>query len=162
MEKKITNIKERVLIFCKYKKLSIEPFLESIGMTYGSFKGKAKNGSLNSDAIANIYTKFEELNLEWLLTGKGEMIKDSGQIDLNLNKSTFKSDLKLSNDLLIESMKETIESQKTTINILEMVISKFQNNYSMNPPLVDFNFKKNILEQIAEDQIKATDKILKK
>jgi hypothetical protein len=42
MEKIYINIKERVLYVAKYKEISIENFLLKIGMTYGSFKGKAK------------------------------------------------------------------------------------------------------------------------
>lgn len=162
MEKKTTNIKERVLIFCKYKGYSIEPFLESIGMTYGSFKGKAKEGSLNSDAIANIYTNFSDLNLEWLLTGTGEMIKANLENNLKIGKTSFKENLNVSNDLLIESMKETIETQKTAINALQMAINTFQDKYNIYPPLIDFKNQNNLLENIAKEGIKETDKLLKK
>src|SRR5574343_1418774 len=68
------TIKERILHFAKNQGISIEVFLNSIGMTYGSFKGNAKNRSLNSDAIVNIYTNYPKLNIEWLLLGKGEML----------------------------------------------------------------------------------------
>lgn len=81
MEEKYTNIKERLLYFAKNQSIGIENFLENIGMTYGSFKGKAKEGSLNSNAIVEIYTKYPILNIEWLLTGKGGMLKtDSNAI----------------------------------------------------------------------------------
>jgi phage repressor protein C with HTH and peptisase S24 domain len=76
MDKKYTNIKERLLYFAKNQSIGIENFLENIGMTYGSFKGKAKEGSLNSNALAEIYTKYPEINIEWLLTGKGLMLKN--------------------------------------------------------------------------------------
>ena len=75
MEKKYTNIKERVLYVAEDKMIPKEKFLESIGMTYGSFKGKAKNGTLNSDAIANISTVYNDVSLQWLLTGQGNMYK---------------------------------------------------------------------------------------
>ncbi|GGA84417.1 transcriptional regulator [Flavobacterium palustre] len=75
MEEKYTNIKERLLYFAKNQSIGIENFLENIGMTYGSFKGKAKEGSLNSNALVEIYTKYPELSIEWLLTGNGEMLK---------------------------------------------------------------------------------------
>lgn len=75
MEEKYTNIKERLLYFAKNQSIGIENFLENIGMTYGSFKGKAKEGSLNSNAIAEIYTKYPSINIDWLLTGTGSMLK---------------------------------------------------------------------------------------
>ena len=75
MEEKYTNIKERCLYYAKNQGIGVENFLKSIDMTYGSFKGKAKLGSLNSDALAKIYTKYPNINPEWLLVGKGNMLK---------------------------------------------------------------------------------------
>ncbi len=90
MEKKYTNIKERVLYLAEYKMISKERFLESIGMTYGSFKGKAKNGTLNSDAIANISTNYNDVNLQWLLTGDGNMLKENEPYSLSPMLSSVK------------------------------------------------------------------------
>jgi hypothetical protein len=77
MDEKYTNIKERLLYFAKNQSIGIENFLENIGMTYGSFKGKAKEGSLNSNALVEIYTKYPEINIEWLLTGTGNMLNEN-------------------------------------------------------------------------------------
>lgn len=92
IEKKYANIKERVLYFAKNQNISIEFFLESIGMSYGSFKGKAKEGSLNSDAIEKILTNYPSVNAEWLLTGNGDM-----------EKSIPKSVFRLKSDRLIKN-----------------------------------------------------------
>jgi len=73
MDKNLTNIKERVLYFSKRQGITIEFFLNSIDMTYGSFKGEAKKRSLNSDAIEKILMKYPIINPVWLLTGIGEM-----------------------------------------------------------------------------------------
>ena len=77
MDEKYTNIKERLLYFAKNQSIGVENFLDNIGMTYGSFKGKAKEGSLNSNAIAEIYTKYPVMNIDWLLTGQGSMLKSN-------------------------------------------------------------------------------------
>lgn len=78
MDENYTTIKERVLLFAKNQGIAIETFLSSIGMTYGSFKGKAKKGSLNSDAIVEISTKYPTISLTWLLTGDGDMLSTPG------------------------------------------------------------------------------------
>ena len=57
------------------KGLSKKPFIESLGMTYGNFTGKAKLTPLNSDAISNILSMFPDIDPTWLITGKGEMLK---------------------------------------------------------------------------------------
>lgn len=130
MDKKYTNIKERVIFFAKSSGLSIEPFLLSIGMTYGSFKGKAKEGSLNSEAIAKIFTNHPLINLEWLLTGKGKMIKEDKNEHLNSEKTTLKEDLNspdvelLQKDL--EDAKATLESQKDMIDLQKDFINKLK------------------------------------
>lgn len=77
MDNKISNIKERVLQIAKYKGVGYEKFFEEIGMSYGNFKGKAKNTPLNSDAIDNILTKFPEINSDWLISNIGEMLKNT-------------------------------------------------------------------------------------
>lgn len=76
MVDKITNIKERILQIAEYEGIAKEIFFKKINMSYGNFKGKSKKTPINSNAIADIFAIFPELNLEWLLTGKGEMLKN--------------------------------------------------------------------------------------
>lgn len=75
MEDKIANIKERVLKIAEYKGVSKEKFFDKIGMTYGNFKGKSKETPLNSNAVADILSIYNDINAEWLLTGNGPMLK---------------------------------------------------------------------------------------
>ncbi len=76
MDKKLTSIKERVLQIPEYKGIAKEDFFNSIDMTYGNFKGANKKRPLNSDALENILTKYPDVNSNWLLTGKGSMLKE--------------------------------------------------------------------------------------
>lgn len=76
--KKITNIKERILHYVDYKGITRENFFDGLGeITYGSFKGVSKKSALNSNAVAEIVTKYPDLNLTWLITGKGEMLNQN-------------------------------------------------------------------------------------
>lgn len=75
METYFTTIKERILHYTDYKGFSKEKFFEELGVTYGNFKGKAKEKALSSEVLAKIVSKYPELNSEWLLTGKGIMLK---------------------------------------------------------------------------------------
>jgi len=76
METILTNVKERILHLTDFKKVSKEKFFEDLGVTYGNFKGKAKEKALSSDVLAKIVTKNPDINPEWLLTGKGSMLKN--------------------------------------------------------------------------------------
>ncbi len=74
METNFTNIKERILYYTDFKGFSKERFFSDLGVTYGNFKGSAKEKALSSDVLAKIVTKYPEINTHWLLTGKGEML----------------------------------------------------------------------------------------
>lgn len=68
-------IKERVIQIVELKGIAKEDFYVKIGMTSASFRGNAKKTPLNSNAIENILSEIPDLNAEWLLTGKGSMLK---------------------------------------------------------------------------------------
>lgn len=55
-------------------------------MSYGNFKGKSKMTPLNSNAIVDIFTMFPDLNLEWLITGEGPMLKSAPAAPANNDK----------------------------------------------------------------------------
>lgn len=78
MENKFTNIKERTLQIAEYYKISKEKFFENLGISYGNFKGNAKNTPINSSFLENLLTCYPEVNPEWLLLGKGEMLRNGG------------------------------------------------------------------------------------
>ena len=67
-------IKERIIQFIDLKGVTKEHFYNKIGMTSANFRGKAKETPINSTAIENILSEFPDLNLDWLITGKGEQI----------------------------------------------------------------------------------------
>jgi phage repressor protein C with HTH and peptisase S24 domain len=85
MEDKFTNIKERILQIPENKGVSKEKFFESIGMSYGNFKGKSKETPINSNAIADILTIYPDINPNWLIKGEGKMLlkEDISTIALN-------------------------------------------------------------------------------
>ena len=92
MENKSSNIKERVLQIAESEGIIKEKFFKKIGMTYGNFKGKSKETPLNSNAIADIISNFPNVNLEWLITGNGN-IHDEVKSDYILNEATHAYEL---------------------------------------------------------------------
>jgi phage repressor protein C with HTH and peptisase S24 domain len=75
MEEKSSNIKERVLQIAEIKGVAKETFFKELGIAYGNFKGKSKDSSLSSSVLAEISSKYPDINLKWLLHGKGEIVK---------------------------------------------------------------------------------------
>jgi hypothetical protein len=76
-------IKERILQIVAYKQEKKEYFFSKIGMTSANFRGEAKKTPINSTAIENILSFFPDINPEWLLTGKGEMLRSNKNLSIN-------------------------------------------------------------------------------
>lgn len=81
-------IKERILQIADFKGIAKENFVSKLGMTYGNFKGRSKMTPINSNAIADILSQYPDINLEWLISGFGEMFKKTG--DNSKNGGTLK------------------------------------------------------------------------
>ncbi|GIM53721.1 S24 family peptidase [Capnocytophaga cynodegmi] len=76
MSTTVSRIKE----FIDYKGLSVRKFEENVGFSNGAFASQYKNNkSIGSDKIENILRFYPEINTEWLLLGKGEMLKSETQ-----------------------------------------------------------------------------------
>lgn len=131
-----TNIKERILYLTDLKNVTKEKFFESIGVTYGNFKGKAKEKSLSSDVLAKIVTMYPDVNPFWLLNGTGEIfIKDDELIKrdqqvIELKELEYKS-LKAENSLLktqINLLHELCDELKFRIKTLDNEIERLNKN----------------------------------
>ena len=67
-----SKIINRVLKFIKLKSISVNQFHKEIGVGNGYL---AKVKSISSDIIESISEHYPEVNLDWLITGKGDMLK---------------------------------------------------------------------------------------
>ena len=70
-------IKDRMIEFIDSKSIVKEKFYKIIDMTSANFRGRARTSPINSNAIKNMIEHYPDLNLYWLITGKGEMINSS-------------------------------------------------------------------------------------
>ena len=70
-------MKERILQFIEYKRLSKNKFYKETGLSNGILD---KQGGISSDSLEKIYCVYPEINLDWPLTGKGEMLKKEGLV----------------------------------------------------------------------------------
>ena len=72
----MSNTVSRIKEFIDFKGLSVRKFEEAVGFSNGAFASQYKNnGSIGSDKIENILHSYPEINVIWLLTGKGDMLK---------------------------------------------------------------------------------------
>lgn len=66
------TIKERVMEFIKFKKISVKEFENRCGLSNG-YIGSMRKG-FGPGKLNNVLTAFPELNRDWLLYGEGEMV----------------------------------------------------------------------------------------
>lgn len=83
------TVKERIKAYCKAEKLTVSAFEESIGASNGYVNAISK--SIGLDKLNSIVEKFSNLNIEWLLTGRGEMLK-TNRTTSEHTPSTFSSE----------------------------------------------------------------------
>src|SRR5690606_40891162 len=67
------SVKNRLKEYIKYKNMAISDFEKSINASNGYIN--SINKSIGLDKLSLLVEKYSNLNLEWLLIGKGEMIK---------------------------------------------------------------------------------------
>ena len=139
-------IKERIIQFIDLKGVKKEHFYNKIGMTSANFRGKAKETPINSTAIENILSEFPDLNLDWLITGKGEMTKMSTQIVKNEGTTNNQNNINAPvegnitipqnemyniieiqrelNNIIKTSQEQLSESQKQVSDLIEILKNK--------------------------------------
>ena len=73
----MTNIstqKQRIINFLEYKGISKNKFYIKTGISNGVLD---KKSGLSMDTVEKFYSIYKEVNPEWLLTGKGSMLKSA-------------------------------------------------------------------------------------
>lgn len=68
------NVKDRILEYLEYKGVSITKAESLLCWSKGAL---LKSNSISSDRLGEFYLQFPEVSPEWLLTGEGDMLKQS-------------------------------------------------------------------------------------
>lgn len=133
-------IKSRIIQLIEFKGIAKEFFYNKIGVTSANFRGKAKESDVGSITIAKILSEIPDANPEWLLTGKGSMLKETKESLLVVNEpseeyQTTKKEKDLSIDVkykdladsrleVIELLKEKLEYQKKELEQLKKELNR--------------------------------------
>ena len=74
--KNFSNIKQNILLFIERQNISKYKLYEKTGISNGTLSQK---GGMSESNIMKFLSAYTEVSAEWLLTGKGEMLKSSVQ-----------------------------------------------------------------------------------
>lgn len=117
----------RLDMYMKFKDLNDNKITVEAGISNGLIGKGRKRGSLSQDSISKILCFYSDLSADWLLTGRGEMIKttESGSLPAEI---VYRSDPKDAE--IISSKNEIIETQKKLISSLEQRIKDLEHGSS--------------------------------
>ena len=83
----ISTIKDRILTFLEASSIKKSEFYSLTGISDSNFKGKNLYSQLGGDAIVKVLTSYPDLSADWLMMGRGEMIKkDSNDVQAQLEQ----------------------------------------------------------------------------
>lgn len=130
------DIHDRLEAFFDYCHLSKNKVQEEVGLPSGTFSKKPKNG-FRTDTIRKIAEKYPQLNTDWLITGKGEMIIDGEQPQATLINAGLRERLAAFIESLGISQNEFARScglaqglvSRITDNAQESTFQKIQSRY---------------------------------
>lgn len=117
--KNISNQKERILHFLDYKGISKSKFYRETGISNGVLD---KKSGLSMETIEKFYSRYPEINPEWLLTGQGDMIEGIAYKNVVAEPSAVYSGLHAIPLIPIEAMAGFGTSMST---ILELDCERF-------------------------------------
>lgn len=73
-EQNISPIKQRILFFAGTLGISKRDFYAKIGVSRGTLESKT---GITEDVVTKFFATYPEVSVEWLMTGGGEMLKNS-------------------------------------------------------------------------------------
>lgn len=110
------SVKERLIAFIDYKGISKNKFEILCGLSKRYVSNISK--SISTDVVERISLNFPELNMGWILTGDGEMLKSSPAVSdgtVGVPVEMLRLNLNLS---------ETIRQQQETIQKLTELLAE--------------------------------------
>jgi len=80
-----SQIKQNILLYLSKKDVSAYEFYNKSGVTRGIL---TQNNGISEDNLARFLAYAPDVNIEWLLTGKGDMLRRDQQASLDIPKTT--------------------------------------------------------------------------
>ncbi|WP_329805003.1 hypothetical protein [Flavobacterium facile] len=125
------SVKERLKIYIKYSNLSVSTFEKSINVSNGYVNNMQK--SIGIDKLELILEIYSNLSLEWLFTGKGEMLRGIEEKKAEKAENNYMAEelLQFKEEQLqfykekIESLTEKLENCESEKKLIKNSTNKF-------------------------------------
>ena len=112
-----TTVKERLTSYLKLKRIPKSEFGLTIGASasYVTSMRDTERASIGNDKVERIRKHYPDLNIEWLLTGEGNMLNDVGisqSVNGNDNVTLAGHNMNVESDKLLEKAFDEIKAQR--------------------------------------------------
>jgi len=133
---------ERIAIYIHFKKISPHAFEKKIELSNGYFSKQLKHlGSVGSDILIRIHHAYTDVDILWILTGEGQMLKDemqhSQQID-NCILEDFTNKYANENKKL-KKLENDFNQLQTNLSDKEKIIGLYEFMLNGNPPITNIS-----------------------
>jgi len=113
------NNKERILQFIEFKDIKKSSFLEETTIKRGFLDSDKLNQAISDENLTKIIVTYPDVSLEWILTGKGEMLRSNVTDPL---PTPIYNEKEKPNDGMLELLKEQLKEKDTIIKDLNREI----------------------------------------
>jgi len=124
------EVKERLLKFLEYKGLSKSEFCRSIGVSVSFINSMVK--AMQPDKVDRITLKYPEFNTGWLMTGEGQMLRDTKERIEEENELTVSEVIRMMNDQRKEFNKQSEELMTQNRMLIETIKIQAQQQEKTN------------------------------
>ena len=129
---------ERIEIFMHFKKISPHAFEQKIDLSNGYFSKQLKNlGSVGSDILIKIYLAYPELDILWILTGEGQMLKQAEQESQQIGDIILEdfANKYTSENKKLKKLENDFDKLQTSLTDKEKIIGLYEFMLNGNPPI---------------------------
>ncbi|CAA0159565.1 hypothetical protein [Tenacibaculum maritimum] len=114
-------ITERILKFIEYKGINKSRFYRETGLSNG-FLDKVKD--IGCSKIDHILNSYPEINIEWLVLGRGDMINQKNSDNFDSISAENTNILNVSKNVSKNNEKQKIHKKLTNVDSIESIISR--------------------------------------
>lgn len=133
-DKNLAPIKGRIVQFVEKQHIEKKSFFNSLGVASSNFRGNALFSEVSADVVAKILSQYRDVNIDWLLSGEGEMFKGSSKGSISQN-ITGDGNIQSGNDTtvadnskqLVQELQKQLEECKEQLKEKDKTISQLVN-----------------------------------
>jgi hypothetical protein len=129
---------ERISLFIHFKKITPHAFEQKIDLSNGYFSKQLKHlGSVGSDILIKIYQSYPELDILWILTGEGQMLKDAARQSQHIDDIILEdfTNKYTSENKKLKKLECDFDKLQTSLNDKEKIIGLYEFMLNGNPPI---------------------------